>query len=203
MSSISTPATGHGHGHGAYPKRLNTRFENGFLGVLFFLCTEVALFGSLIFAYLYLRRSLGTWPPHGISRLEIALPAVNTVVLVLSGFWCHFADTAIAKGNQRRFLVMLTLTIIFGVSFLAGQVWEYKHLATAINHDIFGATFFTLTGLHGAHVTMGVFALLFIYIRGLRRHWGPSNHLPVHGVTLYWHFVDVVWVVLFGIFYLV
>ena len=76
MSSISTPVAGHGHGHG--PVQRNTRYSNGIIGIIFFLCSEVALFGSLIFAYLYLRRSLGTWPPHGISKLEVALPAEET-----------------------------------------------------------------------------------------------------------------------------
>ncbi len=200
MSTI--PQTGAGHGHGT-PMRHNTRLSNGLLGVLFFLCTEVALFGSLIFAYLYLRGFSAQWPPKGISKLELALPAVNTLILIISGVWCHYADTAIARGATRRFMLLLALTIIFGATFLGGQVWEYKHLQTAISHDIFGATFFTLTGLHGAHVTLGVIALLIIFILGLRGRWTRDHHFAVRGVTLYWHFVDVVWVLLFAVFYLV
>jgi len=199
MSSLSTTVVAGGHGR---PRR-NTRFGNGFLGVIFFLCSEVALFGSLIFAYLYLRRSLGTWPPPGIPRLEVALPAINTVVLVTSGFFCHYAYTAIKQGRQLRFMVLLLLTIVFGAAFLGGQAYEYKHLHTAINHDIFGATFFTLTGLHGAHVSLGVLALITIFVLGLRGRWTRDHNFPVHGVTLYWHFVDAVWVLLFAIFYLV
>ena len=199
MSSVSTTVAAHGH----RPARRNTRFGNGFLGVIFFLCSEVALFGSLIFAYLYLRRSLGTWPPPGIPRLEVVLPAINTVVLVTSGFFCHYAYTAIKRGRQRLFMVLLLLTIVFGAAFLGGQAYEYKHLHTAINHDIFGATFFTLTGLHGAHVSLGVLALITVFILGLRGRWTRDHNFAVHGVTLYWHFVDVVWVLLFAIFYLV
>ena len=199
MSSVSITVAAHGH----RPVRRNTRFGNGFLGVIFFLCSEVALFGSLIFAYLYLRRSLGTWPPPGISRLEVALPAVNTVVLVTSGFFCHYAYTAIKHGRPLRFMVLLLLTIVFGAAFLGGQAYEYKHLHTAINHDIFGATFFTLTGLHGAHVSLGVLALITVFMLGLRGRWTRDHNFPVHGVTLYWHFVDAVWVILFAIFYLV
>ena len=199
MSSVSTTLAAHGH----RPVRRNTRFGNGFLGVIFFLCSEVALFGSLIFAYLYLRRALGVWPPPGIAKLEVALPAVNTVVLVTSGFLCHYAYTAIKHGRQLRFMVLLLLTIIFGAAFLGGQAYEYKHLHTAINHDIFGATFFTLTGLHGAHVSLGVLALITVFILGLRGRWTRDHNFPVHGVTLYWHFVDAVWVLLFAIFYLV
>ena len=199
MSSVSTTVAAHGH----RPVRRNTRFGNGFLGVIFFLCSEVALFGSLIFAYLYLRRSLGTWPPPGIPRLEVVLPAINTVVLVTSGFFCHYAYTAIKHGRQRLFMVLLLLTIVFGAAFLGGQAYEYKHLQTAINRDIFGATFFTLTGLHGAHVSLGVLALIAVFMLGLRGRWTRDHNFPVHGVTLYWHFVDAVWVILFAIFYLV
>ena len=201
MSSI--PTTAAGLGHGAAPARRSTRYSNGLLGVIFFLCSEVALFGGLIFAYLYLRRSLGVWPPLGIHKLELALPAINTVILVTSGIWCHYADTAAARGNRRRVILMLILTICFGLAFLAGQAWEYRHLATSISHDIFGATFFTLTGLHGIHVSLGVVALATLLLMGLRGRWTPEHHFPVTGVTLYWHFVDVVWVVLFVIFYLV
>ena len=199
MSSVSTTVAAHGRGR---PRR-NTRFGNGFLGVIFFLCSEVALFGSLIFAYLYLRRSLGTWPPPGIPRLEVVLPAINTVVLITSGFFCHYAYTAIKHGKQLRFMALLLLTILFGAAFLGGQAYEYKSLHTAINHDIFGATFFTLTGLHGAHVSLGVLALITVFVLGLRGRWTRDHNFAVHGVTLYWHFVDAVWVLLFAIFYLV
>jgi cytochrome c oxidase subunit III len=199
MSSVSTTVAAHGH----RPTRRNTRFGNGFLGVILFLCSEVALFGALIFAYLYLRRSLPTWPPPGIQKLEVVLPAINTVVLISSGFFCHYAYTAIKRGRQRLFMVLLLLTIVFGAAFLSGQAYEYKHLQTAINHDIFGATFFTLTGLHGAHVSLGVLALIAVFLLGLRGRWTRDHNFAVHGVTLYWHFVDAVWVVLFAIFYLV
>jgi cytochrome c oxidase subunit III len=199
MSSVSTTVAAHGH----RPARRNTRFGNGFLGVIFFLCSEVALFGALIFAYLYLRRSLPTWPPPGIPKLEVVLPAANTVVLITSGFFCHYAYTAIKRGRQRLFMVLLLLTIVFGAAFLGGQAYEYKHLHTAINHDIFGATFFTLTGLHGAHVSLGVLALITVFMLGLRGRWTRDHNFAVHGVTLYWHFVDAVWVILFAIFYLV
>lgn len=199
MSSATAAAAGHGE----LPARRNTRYSNGLLGVVFFLCSEVALFGALIFAYLYLRRTQTSWPPAGIPKLEVVLPAINTVVLIISGFWCHFADTAIRKGDKGRFMLMLALTILFGAAFLGGQAIEYKGLHTAINHDIFGATFFTLTGLHGAHVTLGVLALISLFIFGLRGRWTKEHHFAVTGVTLYWHFVDVVWVILFAIFYLV
>lgn len=201
MSTVSTTLAG-AHGHGASPRR-NTRLSNGLLGVIFFLCSEVALFGSLIFAYLYLRRAQPVWPPVGISKLEVALPAVNTLILITSSLWCHLAESAIAKDNRRRFMFFLALTILFGATFVLNQGIEYHSLHTAINHDIFGATFFTLTGLHGLHVSMGVLFWVSIFIFGLRGRWTKDHHFAVRGVALYWHFVDVVWVILFTIFYLV
>ncbi len=199
MSSIPAPT-----GRGAQPAPARPqRISNALLGVIFFLCTEVALFGSLFFSYLYLRRLQPVWPPHGFDDLDKVLGTANTLILVISGFFCHYADTAIAKGRQGRFIALLTLTIVFGMTFLGIQAHEYIDLRTGINKDIFGAAFFTLTGLHGAHVTLGVLALIVIYVRGLQRYWSPTHHFAVHGVTLYWHFVDVVWVLLFALFYLV
>jgi cytochrome c oxidase subunit 3 len=202
MSVVSTRAAGHGHGHAMQPMR-NTRLSNGLIGIIFFLCSEVTLFGSLIFAYLFLRRSLGYWPPHGISRLEVALPAVNTVILITSSLWCHLAESAIARGNQSRFRFFLGLTILFGATFVTLQGIEYHSLRTAINHDIFGATFFTLTGLHGAHVSLGVLSWITVFILALRGRWTRDHHFAVNAVAIYWHFVDVVWVILFTLFYLV
>lgn len=200
MSSVSTTVAGHGHGDAA---RRNTRFSNGLLGIIFFLCSEVALFGALIFAYLYLRRTQPSWPPPGIPKLELALPAVNTLILITSSLWCHLSELAIAKGNKSRFMFFLGLTILFGATFVVNQGIEYSSLHTAIGHDIFGATFFTLTGLHGAHVTLGVLSWISIFIFGLRGRWSADHHFAVRAVGYYWHFVDIVWVILFSIFYLV
>lgn len=200
-SMTSVPASAaHGHGH---PAQHNTRFSNGLLGIIFFLCTEVSLFGALIFNALYLRRLQPVWPPHGVTKLEwFGYPLINTAILLMSGLPCHFADQALEKGKQGWFRGLMGLTIIMGAMFLGGQFWEYQHIHAAFNKDMFGATFFTLTGLHGAHVTVGVIALSTVFIMGLRGRWSKDHHFPVRGVTIYWHFVDAVWVILFGLFYL-
>ncbi len=208
MSSIPSTAAGHGvgSGHGT-PMRHNTRFNNGLLGILFFLCTEVALFGSLIFAYLYLRGLQIEWPPPGVERPAVALGALNAVILISSSAWCHFAETAVAKGKRARSNFWLLLTIISGSVFVSVQVVEYHNIRGATwsgsHADMLGASFFTLTGLHGAHVTIGVLCWIIILIQNLRGRWTPAHHFPVRGVGLYWHFVDAVWVLLFTIFYLV
>jgi cytochrome c oxidase subunit 3 len=199
---IAAPAHGHGAGH-SHPQT-NTGLPNGVLGIAAFLTSEMTLFGSLIFAYLYLRRAAPVWPPKGWIHFEWQLPLVNTVVLLSSGVFMHFAYQALRAGNVRRTITLLVITIILGVLFLSGQVYEYKHVQAglALNSTIFGATFFTLTGLHGLHVTIGVIFLLIVLVNTMRGKYTQQNDMVVHAATLYWHFVDAVWVVLFALFYL-
>ncbi len=169
--SASPHAVG-GHGQGGPPVVTPpARWSNEFLGVAFFLCSELVLFSSLIFAYLYLKRVSPVWPPAGEDRLEIGYPFINTI-------------------------------IVLGSAFIGGQMYEYHGLKTALNRDTFGGTFFTLTGLHGAHVTGGIIFLIWIFIRSLQGKYNRYHHFAVEAGTLYWHFVDAIWVVLFALFYL-
>ena len=207
----SVPTTGTSHGSGAFKR--NTKYSNGLLGVLFFLCTEVALFGSLIFSALYLRRTVPNWPGadfrHGldhtyaIAHLEWGgLAFANTVFLLTSTVTCFFAEKAISQGKQKLFIGWLAVTIVLGGLFVGGQGWEYAHFHTAINTSIFGASFFTITGLHGIHVTLGVIALTWIFVLAVKGRFTADHYFPVLGVGLYWHFVDIIWVLLYAIFYL-
>ncbi len=192
-----TPAGAHGHAQAAAP-----RMSNGMLGMIFFLCSEAVLFGALIFAYLYLRRVGPSWPPHGETRLEIGYPFINTIILISSGVVQHFAHGAIRRGQMSRYLLLQIIAIVLGAWFVGGQAFEYAHLNTAINRDSFGATFFTLTGLHGAHVSIGILLLIWVLVGTLRGKYNQYKHFPVEAATLYWHFVDAIWVVLFSLFYL-
>jgi heme/copper-type cytochrome/quinol oxidase subunit 3 len=203
MSAGTTAVTPH-----ARPNT-NTGLSNGVLGIMCFLTSEMALFGSLIFMYLYVRRAAPVWPPliPGLhkyyERFDWHLPTVNTVVLLSSGVTMHFAYQALRKGNTRRMLFLLVVTIILGIGFLGGQAYEYKHVTdVAFNTQAYGATFFMLTGLHGAHVTGGVIFLLVVLVGTLRGKYTQKHDIVVHAATLYWHFVDAVWVVLFALFYL-
>jgi len=191
----------------------NTGLSNGFLGIMCFLTSEMALFGSLIFMYLYVRRAAPVWPPlipglaHGAhqyyERFNWPLPTANTVVLLSSGVTMHFAYQALRRGNTQRTLVLLVVTVILGIAFLSGQVYEYKNLKdVAFSAQTYGSTFFLLTGLHGAHVTGGVIFLLTVLIGTLKGKFHQGNDMVFHAATLYWHFVDAVWVVLFALFYI-
>jgi cytochrome c oxidase subunit 3 len=213
MEAVSTAVHSHHHA------RTNTGLLNGLLGVMCFLVSEMGLFGTLIFMALYERRAShpipgvcdSAWPtciPHSHKVYEffgsdLALPTINTVVLLSSGVTMHFAYQALRRGNMSRMLGLLILTIVLGVGFLSGQAWEYKHVVdVSLTTNIYGATFFTLTGLHGLHVTGGVCFLLFILYGTLRGKYHQRETMVPHAATLYWHFVDAVWVVLFALFYL-
>jgi cytochrome c oxidase subunit 3 len=186
--------------------KTNTGLSNGLIGVMCFLVNEMALFGSLIFMYLYVRRAAPVWPPLGYKPFDWHLPTVNTVILLSSGVTMHFAFQALRRGNMRSMYTLLVLTIVLGTVFLGGQVYEYnnlinnEHLTMAVN--IYGATFFMLTGLHGIHVTGGVIFLLILLAGTLKGKYTKDNTMVPHAATLYWHFVDAVWVVLFALFYL-
>lgn len=204
-SHAITDTRGHiAEGTAHAPMRTNTGLRNGILGILFFLVSEMALFGSLIFMYLYERRSAPVWPPPGWEHFEWQLPTVNTVVLLSSGVTMHFAFQALRRGNVRGMLTLLVITLVLGIGFLSGQAYEYSHVqhGMALHGSIFGATFFTLTGLHGIHVSIGVIFLLIVLVGTLRGKFTPTNSVVVNAATLYWHFVDAVWVILFALFYL-
>lgn len=129
------------------------------------------------------------------------LPLINTLLLVSSSFTVTFAHHALKKNNRKLLKIWLALTILLGAAFLALQVEEYVHayteLGLTLGSGIYGATFFILTGFHGAHVTMGTLILTVMLVRILRGHFDAEHHFGFEAASWYWHFVDVVWVGLF------
>jgi cytochrome c oxidase subunit 3 len=118
---------------------------------------------------------------------------------------CHFAADAIARDNRRRFFTLWAVTIILGLAFEAGQLYEFIaafQRGMTLTANSFASAFFTMTGFHGAHVLGGLVLLTIILYRAARGHFNSQHHVGVAAVTLYWHFVDVVWIFLFGILYL-
>jgi cytochrome c oxidase subunit 3 len=176
-------------------------------GFLLFLVSDCVLFSSFIFAYLYLRNSGQGWPPPGIPRLDVAFAAVNAAVLFGSGATMHYALENWKHGNFMRYMWLLIATIVLGAAFVGGQVYEYNRLIF-VEHvswwgsGIFGASFFTLTGMHGMHVSLGVIYLVVLLLQSASGVYTKSKYFGITAGTLYWHFVDVIWVVLFSIFYL-
>ncbi|WP_254767906.1 cytochrome c oxidase subunit 3 [Salinilacihabitans rarus] len=170
---------------------------------LLFLATDVATFGAVFVYYFFVR--VGAWPPGELPPLLSSLVLANTAVLVASSFTLHFAHEGLQEGRRRRSLALLATTLALGVVFLAGQAYEYYEFVVAegftLSDGVFASAFFGLTGLHGLHVTLGVGGLAILCWRALRGHYGPDRDTSVSTVSLYWHFVDVVWLFLVVVLY--
>ena len=171
-----------------------------------FLGSECMFFGSLIATYLiYYGQSVSGPTPADI--LDIPTTTVSTFVLLMSSFSMVMAYSNIRRGNVRNFRVWILCTAFLGATFLGFQTFEFRefaihgHLTPRTN--LFGSTFFTLTGFHGAHVTVGVIWLLSLYGYSFKGDLTPQEGLSVDLVALYWHFVDVVWIVIFTVIYLI
>jgi len=183
----------------------------GMMGMYIFLASEVMFFGSLFAVYFYLYGSHPAWPPPAPSSTPEyyvswwPIPFVNTIVLLSSGVTCHFALDALAHDNRPRFFMLQISTIILGLGFEFGQLYEFINAfgrGLNLTANTFASAFFTMTGFHGAHVLGGLVLLTLILYRAASGQFDSRNHVSPAAVTLYWHFVDVVWVFLFGILYL-
>ncbi len=186
-----------------------TGIDNRKLMIWVFLGSECMFFGSLIATYLiYFGRSLPGTPTPG-EVLDIPTTSVSTFVLLMSSFMMVLAYSSIVKGNVRNFRIWIMCTALLGATFLGFQFYEFTEFA--IHYDLtpqtnlFGSSFFTLTGFHGAHVTVGVIWLLslFGYSFYNKEHLINDDALNVDFLALYWHFVDVVWIVIFTVVYLI
>ncbi len=170
-------------------------------GMIFFIASEALIFANLIAAYLYLEiRSPDSW------RLaNVLFPGGNTIILLLSSVTMHYAALGIRKGKQRQMIIGLIATIVLGATFLGGQVYEYTNLfheGFTITTKTFGSSFFTLTGFHGLHVTIGLIFLIICLIRALRGDFTQQKHFAFEAGEMYWHFVDGVWIFVFSTVYL-
>ena len=183
----------------------------GMMGMYIFLASEVMFFGSLFATYFYLVGSHPTWPPTPPSNTPEyyvnwwPIPALNTVWLLSSGVTCHFALEGLAHDRRRQFFVLQIATIVLGLIFEAGQVYEFVNAFSRglnLTANEFASAFFAMTGFHGLHVLGGLILLVLILFRAARGQFNSRNHVGPAAVTLYWHFVDVVWIFLFIVLYL-
>ena len=169
-----------------------------------FLASDCLFFGSLIATYLiYFGRSVEGPYPHDI--LDIPVTSVSTFVLLLSSFMFVLSLAAHTRGDYRGFRIWVFCTAILGSTFLGFQTYEFQafvHEGLTPRTNLFGSTFFTLTGFHGAHVTIGVVWLLSLFFLSWRGKLGADKNLSVDIAGLYWHFVDIVWIIIFTVVYL-
>lgn len=177
----------------------------GWWGVVLLICTEATLFGLLLFVNFYLRANAGQWPPKGIEDPELVKTSIRTVILLGSSLPIALGERACRRGDQRAFRRWVATAFTMGALFLAGHVQEYIELwpKFTIHTNAYGSIFYTLTGLHALHLIVGMVVLAYLYVQSSRgRYDGDPEPNSVAAGSLYWHFVDAVWVAVFTSLYL-
>ncbi|AGY60134.1 cytochrome c oxidase subunit 3 [Gloeobacter kilaueensis] len=182
--------------------------DHRMLGFTLFLISEGMLFVGLFVAYLTFRAAAPAWPPPGTPELAKLWPTIFTVILVSSSGTIILAEHFLKHGDQNKFRLFWLITFVMGAIFIAGQAFEWN---TLINHEhltlksgLYGGTFFLLTGFHGMHVIVGLLLQLIVFLRAFKKgRYTPEKHFGVGASSLYWHFVDIVWIFLFGLLYVV
>jgi cytochrome c oxidase subunit 3 len=213
---------------GSFNKQVDVSFR---WGMSWFIFSEVMFFAAFFGALFYMRVLsvpwLGSgdtleqlWPGFSAQRWPISgpgieetftpmgawgIPAINTMILLSSGVTVTWAHWGLKKNNRAQLIWGLVATVALGLLFLALQAYEYVHayheLNLTLNMGAYGATFFMLTGFHGFHVTIGTIMLMVILARSIKGHFTADHHFAFEGVSWYWHFVDVVWLLLFILVY--
>jgi cytochrome c oxidase subunit 3 len=183
------------------PQRENTK-----LAMWLFLGGEVVFFVSLILTFIMTRLTQSDYETQFRSHLSIPVIAINTFILVTSSYFVVLALEAITfNGDQKKLRNNLIVVLTLGLLFLAGQAFEWTTLfREGVNlSSTFGTPFFTVTGIHGTHVFVGVLWIIYLLVGHKRLPFTKENHLAIENFGLYWHFVDIVWIVLFTLIYLI
>jgi len=184
------------------PVELEGGRSTGWWGMGLFITTEIAIFGSALASYFYLRSQAPTWPPAGIEEPDILYGSILTVVLLSSSIPIWFAERSIRHGRTVGLRAGFAVALVLALIFLAMQAFEW-HASTFTQRDgAYGSLWFTITGLHGAHVIGAVLIVGLLLVRAFRGHFDEDHHLAVSVAAWYWHFVDVVWVLIFVSLYL-
>jgi len=196
-ASVSHPA----EHHGPPPANRSSRVDPQLLGMLLFIISEVMIFGAFFTAYFFIRIAQGeSWPAPGTHIPEL-VAGFNTAILISSSFTIHWAEQSIKRGNRFGLKAGMLITFLLGCTFLFIQINEYANIGFAPQDTAQATIFYGLTGLHGAHVFIGLCLLLFVTIRAFRGHYSPEEHRGVEVPGIYWHFVDIMWIVVYTTVY--
>jgi len=202
-ASVAAGHVAHDEHHGPPAANVSSRVEAQFLGMLLFIISEIMLFGAFFTAYFFIRVvGEADWFPVDGKELPKVIAGVNTAVLISSSFTMHWALEGARRNNRRALKMGLLTTSLLGLTFLTVQVNEYVHLGFAPHDNAQGTIFYGLTGLHGAHVFVGLTLLAFATTRAFRGHFTPKEHRGVEVPGIYWHFVDVMWIFVYSTVYL-
>lgn len=175
----------------------------GMFGFTVFLLSESLVFLSFFFTYIALRLTHSDWLPPGVSGPEPSMfVVINTAILLSSSVVIQLAERALSRHHLNRFRLLWLLTALMGTYFLIGQGIEWSNLNFGLRTGLVGATFYILTGFHGLHVLSGVILQVIMLLRSFIQGSYNNGHFGVSATTLFWHFVDVIWVILFTLLYL-
>ena len=199
---MEAASVAHDH-HGPPPANQSSRLDAQFLGMLLFIISEVMVFGAFFTAYFFIRVVSGDeWFPIDGKELPKVIAGFNTAILVSSSFTMHWALEGAKRNNRFALQAGIVTTFLLGSTFLFIQINEYVHIGFAPSDFAQASVFYGLTGLHGAHVFIGLTLLLMVVIRSFRGHFSPEEHRGVEVPGIYWHFVDVMWIVVYTTVYL-
>ncbi len=188
-----------------HEEHTSTGLSSTKLAMWLFLASECMLFGGLITAYI-LYRGASLKGPYPQDVFDIGYTSVSSFILLASSLTMVFAHNAALDKDFARMRLWLTGTAMLGLTFVGGQVFEFTtfyHEGLSISTNLFGTTFYVLTGFHGVHVTVGILMLLILVVMSWRGSLSEDTAFPVEMVGLYWHFVDIVWIVIFTLVYLI
>ena len=177
-------------------------------GMFLFIISEVMFFVAWFWAYfnasIFPTEAIGSvWPPQDIDVLDPwHLPLINTLILLTSGCTVTWAHHALVEDDRKTFKGMLLFTVLLGLAFSVVQAYEYMHATFTFDQNIYSSTFYMATGFHGAHVLIGTIFLLVNLLRAMKGHFKADHHFGFEAAAWYWHFVDVVWLILFACIYI-
>jgi cytochrome c oxidase subunit 3 len=200
-ASISSGHDAHEH-HGPPEANRSSRVDPQLLGMLLFIVSEIMIFGAFFTAYFFIRVVQGDpWPaPH--DHLPVPIAGVNTAILLSSSLTMHWALVSAKNENRFGLKAGILTTFLLGATFLFIQINEYVHIGFAPSDSAQGSIFYGLTGLHGAHVFVGLTLLGMVTVRAFKGHFTADNHLGVEVPGIYWHFVDVMWIIVYSSVYI-
>jgi cytochrome c oxidase subunit III len=174
----------------------------GWWGMVVLIATEAMVFAALLSAYFFTRASSPVWPQGDIQAPELTRISIFTILLLASSIPLFFGEAAIRAGHVGRLRIALFVSFLMGAAFLANQVFEFRGLDFGLDENAYASLFIVTTGLHGLHVLAGLLMSVVVQLKARLGQFDENRHLTVSIFTLYWHFVDVVWIFVFSSLYL-